>query len=213
MRIAYQTIEFDEVDIHVRTLRDHLQFEDKDGVAEKMGISSATWPLFGVIWPSGQVLAHLMADHNVAGKRILEVGCGIGLASLILNSRMADVTSTDYHPEAEHFLAENTKLNKDRDIPFVRTGWDEKISDLGIYDLIIGSDILYESEHAKILSEFIDQHARSRCEVIIVDPGRGQHARFSKMMTEFGFSHNQKPPEKTSYLVRPFKGQVLTYLR
>ena len=37
-------------------------------------------------------------------KRILEVGCGIGLSSLILNRLNADITATDYHPEAEKFL-------------------------------------------------------------------------------------------------------------
>ncbi len=51
VRIRYQTIEFGDMDIHLRTLRDHLQYEDKGGVAEKLGISSATWNIFGVVWP------------------------------------------------------------------------------------------------------------------------------------------------------------------
>jgi len=41
-RVRYQTIEFGDVDIHVRTLRDTLQFEDVDGEAEALGISSAS---------------------------------------------------------------------------------------------------------------------------------------------------------------------------
>ena len=32
-------------------------------------------------------------------------------------------TATDYHPEAEKFLDINTELNKDDEIPFVRTCW------------------------------------------------------------------------------------------
>ena len=214
LRIRYQTIEFGDADIHVRTLRDKQQFSDIDGVASKLGINSATWPLFGVIWDSSEVLAHLMFDYEIEGRRILEVGCGIALASLVLNHRLADITATDYHPEVEHFLQENVKLNRGDEIPFVRTGWgDDENSRLGEFDLIIGSDLLYERDHVELLSGFIDQHARSHCEVIIVDPGRAQRARFSKKMISLGYTHSQSKPENVGYLAQPFRGQILHYHR
>jgi predicted nicotinamide N-methyase len=213
LRIRYQTIEFGDVDIHVRTLRDRLQYLDTDGVAEKLGISSATWPLFGVIWASGEVLAHVMFDYEITGKRILEVGCGIALASLVLNQRLADITATDYHPEAERFLIENVKLNRGKEIPFVRAGWDDEESSLSEFDLIIGSDLLYERGHAEMLSGFINQHAKPHCEVILVDPGRGQQSRFSKKMVSLGYSHSQSRPENSDYLAQPFQGQIMRYAR
>jgi len=214
LRVRYQTLEFDDVDIHVRTLRDNQEFSDDDGIAEDLGISSATWPLFGIVWPSGEVLAHLMADYQIDGKRILEVGCGIALSSLVLNHRHADITATDYHPEAGNFLQENTELNDDETIPFLRTGWEDDNSSLGEFDLIIGSDLLYERGHAEMLSGFIDDHAKPHCEVIIVDPGRAHHARFSKQMIKLGYSHSQSRPENIDYLEKALpKGQVLRYLR
>lgn len=213
VRVRYQTIEFDEVDIHVRTLRNNQQYLDPDGVAEKLGISSATWPLFGVVWASGEVLAHLMFEHDVAGKRILEVGCGIALSSLVLNHRLADITATDYHPEAGNFLRENVKLNHGKAIPFVRTGWGDAVTSLGKFDLIIGSDLLYEHDHVELLAAFIVQHAEAHCEVLLVDPGRGNHARFSKKMVTLGFAHSQSRPDNVDYLPKPFKGQVLRYQR
>lgn len=212
LRLSYQTIEFGEIDIHVRSLRDNQQFLDTEGVAEALGISSATWPLFGIVWESGQVLAHFMLDYEIKGKRILEVGCGIGLTSLLLNHRHANITSTDYHPEAGNFLRENVLLNKGEVIPFTRTGWADADSGLGLFDVIVGSDILYEQEHVALLSAFIDQHAKPHCEVILVDPGRGHHARFSKQMSVLGYTHTQKKPV-TDYLEKPFPGQVLHYLR
>lgn len=213
LRFRYRTMEFGDEDIHVRTLRDRQEYADADGLAEELGISSAQWPLFGVIWDSSEVLAHLMSEFAVAGKRILEVGCGIALSSLVLNQREADITATDYHPEVAGFLAENVRLNQGREIPFVRTGWADEDSGLGKFDLIIGSDLLYESEHAQLLSAFIDQHARPACEVVIVDPGRGRHARFSKLMVQLGYSHSQSKPLDADYLTRPFRGQVLRYRR
>ncbi|TLS65954.1 histidine kinase [Mariprofundus erugo] len=214
LRVRYQTMEFGDTDIHIRTLRDNQEYCDTDGVAESLGISSATWPLFGIIWPSGEVLAHLMQHYQVEGKRILEVGCGIALSSLILNRRMANITATDYHPEAGTFLRHNTDLNDDRAIPFFRTGWGDHDSRLGRFDLIIGSDLLYERGHAAELSAFIDEHANHQCEVIIVDPGRGHLNGFSRMMAVLGYTHSQSIPANTDFLDTPFhRGRIIHYRR
>lgn len=213
LRVRYQTLEFDDVDIHVRTLRDNQQYADHDGIAERLGISSANWPLFGIVWASGKVLARLMIDYKIEGKRILEVGCGIALSSLVLNHRQADITATDHHPEVAAFLKENTRINGGRTIPFVRTGWEDENSALGNFDLIIGSDLLYEQNHATLLSQFIDQHAAPQCEVIIVDPGRGNRGRFTRLMTELGYDHHREKPTIEDDPDKPFKGHVLHYLR
>jgi len=214
LRVRFQTMEFGKTDIHVCTLRNNQEFSDDDDEAKDLGISSATWPLFGIVWPSSEVLAHLMFDFEIEGKRILEIGCGIALSSLVLNHRLADITATDYHPEAENFLKRNTLLNHDKVIPFIRTGWADSESALGKFDVIIGSDVLYERDHDQLLSDFINQHAKKHCEVILVDPGRGHHAQFSKKMVSLGYSHSQSRPENIEYLLKPMpKGQVLRYTR
>lgn len=213
LRVRYQTIEFGDLDIHVRTLRDKAQFQDDQGLAERLGISPATWPLFGVVWAAGQVLARLMLVHDVAGKRVLELGCGIGLSSLILNLRLSDITATDQHPEAEGFLAINVALNGGRVIPFVRAGWSDGDTSLGTFDLIIGSDLLYERDQVDALSGFIDRHARASCEVILVDPGRGLGARFSKQMVRLGYGHSQRAAGPGDVGPDPFRGQILRYVR
>ena len=213
LRIRYQTIEFGELDIHVRTLRDRQQYADPQGIARGLGISSAAWPLFGIVWASGEVLARLMVDVEIAGRRILEVGCGIGLASLVLNRRAADITATDHHPEAGGFLRGNARLNGDRAIPFVRTGWSDRDSGLGEFDLIVGSDLLYERGHVDLLAGFIDRHAGPRGEAIIVDPGRGHHAPFSRRMVSLGFTHSQRRPDPEECGTQAFSGQVLHYVR
>lgn len=213
LRVRYQTIEFGDTDIHVRTLRDVQEFLDEGGVAEALGISSATWPVFGILWASGHALAHLMFDYEVEGRRILEVGCGIGLASLVLNHRTSDITATDYHPEAEGFLKANVALNGGAAVPFVRAGWLDADCGLGVFDLIIGSDLLYEDEHIVALSAFIDRHALPNCEVIIMDPGRGQSARFSKRMVDLGYAHTQRAADTGSSPAGPYRGQIHRYLR
>lgn len=213
VRVRYQTIEVGDIDIHVRSLRDRQQFSDPLGEAEALGISSAQWPLFGVVWASSEALANEMLDFAIEGKRILEVGCGMALSSLVLNARGANITATDIHPEVGGFLAENVKLNNGKKIPYLRTGWRDGCDGLGTFDVVIGSDILYERDHIDLLSEFINRHANRKCEVLLVDPGRSHHAPFSKKMITLGYSHSQRKSENNESLRTPFKGQILRYLR
>ena len=213
LRLRYQTIEVGNTDIHLCTLRDNQQFEDHEGVADALGISSAAWPIFGVVWPSGIVLANHMLDYPVEGKRILEIGCGIALSSLLLNGRQADITATDYHPEVEQFLVRNTLLNQGRRITFERADWADDRSELGLFDLIIGSDLLYEDEHVLLLAEFINNHAKPRCDVILADPGRGRKTKISVKLAVHGFSNRHTKPVHTDYLEKPFKGHILEFSR
>ena len=95
----------------------------------------------------------------------------MALSSLLLNKQCADITATDYHPETQTFLDRNTSLNADEAIVFEQVDWAEKNDTLGLFDLIIGSDLLYEDGHIELLASFIQAHSKPSCEVIIVDPG------------------------------------------
>jgi len=213
LRLSYQTIEFGKTDIHLCTLRNKQEFDDPEGVADKLGISSASWPIFGVVWPSSLVLAHYMADFDTQSKRILEVGCGIALTSLLLNKKNSDITATDHHPEVQKFLQRNTLLNVDSDINFERVDWSDPTDSLGLFDLIIGSDLLYEDEHIQLLANFINNHSNERCEVVLVDPGRGRKNKLSKELIKLGFTSTHFKPEHTDYLNKEFKGYILKFER
>lgn len=212
-RVRYQTIEIGNKDIHVCTLRDKQQFSDSKGTALALGICSASWPIFGVVWPSSMVLANHMDELETDGKRVLEIGCGIALSSLLLNEGLSDITATDYHPEVEQFLNRNTQLNNGKTIAFKRVDWADDNCQLGLFDLIIGSDLLYEDQHISLLANFIQNHANKKSEVIIVDPGRGRKNKFSTKLHEYGFTCDESKPQNTDYLDQPFKGFILSYSR
>jgi len=212
-RIRYQTIEIGQTDIHLCTLRDKQQFHDPEGIAEKLGISSATWPIFGVVWPSGLVLAHHISKLPTNNQKILEIGCGIALSSLLLNHHGADITATDHHPEVEPFLLRNTQLNLDPKIKYQRVDWEDEKDDLGLFDLIIGSDLLYEDQHIQLVANFINKHAKKKCEIILVDPGRGRKNKLATLMQELDYSYEFLKPQDTEYLDQPFKGHILKFWR
>ena len=128
-----------------------------------------------------------MIEQEIESKKILEVGCGIALASHVLKARGANITATDYHPEVQGFLDKNTELNQTEKIPFILEDWNSKTSAPEKFDLIVGSDLLYEEDHIELLSLFFEKQALKKCKIIIVDPKRGKVNKFTRAMEELGF--------------------------
>ena len=106
----------------------------------------------------------------------------MGLASLLLASDGHNVTAMDIHPKVEKILSLNARLNKLQPIPYVNASWANELTELGTFDLMIGSDLLYEPRHVKTLPSFLKFHARERSEIIIVSPDRGQLQEFQQSM-------------------------------
>jgi predicted nicotinamide N-methyase len=212
-RVKFETFVIGGNEYVIRSLQDRQQFHDPKGIAESMGISSATWSLFGNVWPSGLILADIMSTYDVAGLHILEVGCGLGLASLITNERGACHTASDHHPLAGYFLHKNNMLNKLPPIHFERCDWAESISSMGLFDLIIGSDLLYEPHHPALLSNFISLHSTPLAKVIIIDPERRQQSLFNRQMEQLGFTSNITRPTEEHAQSRNFKGKIFEYCR
>lgn len=201
-------------DYRIRALRDRQQFADPDGVAERAGVSPASWPLFGVVWPAGLALAEEMSRFPVAGKHILELGCGLGLASLVLARRGADITACDHHPLAGEFLRHNAGLNGLAPIAFRHAPWLGPNPALGCFDLIIGSDLLYERDHAALLAGFIAHHANPAAQVLLADPGRGYVSPFSALLAAQGFVRTaQHMPMAESIGMPASRGGLFSFLR
>ncbi|MEI2454433.1 methyltransferase domain-containing protein [Lysobacter firmicutimachus] len=178
-----------DVVYRIRALKDRQQFHDPDRTAERAGVPAALWSLFGQLWPAGIELARESLSYRIDGKRILEIGCGLGLSSLVLKKRGADITASDHHPLANEFLAHNARLNGLKPIPFNDLAWERpQDSSMGKFDLIVGSDVLYERGHIGSLLNLIRNYATAEAEVLISDPGRGNCASFAASMLTAGFT-------------------------
>lgn len=200
-------------DFRIRALTDLQQFADPTGSARRAGISSSLWSLFGQVWPSGRVLAEAMSRFDIAGKRILELGCGLGLSSLVLAHRRADVVASDHHPLAESFLAYNAGLNDLPAVTYRDLPWSLPDTTLGSFDLIIGSDILYERDHALQIAAMMLRHARPDAELLITDPGRGNSGPFTRAMAAQGYMVTEQRSRFDEKDVAPFRGRLLSYQR
>jgi predicted nicotinamide N-methyase len=222
-RIAIDGVE----DLVIRSLADRQQFHDPQGHAAVLGISSATWPLFGLPWPSGlQLAAHLAVRPVQAGERILEIGCGLALPSLVGHRRGADMTASDCHPLAAAFLRANLRLNGLEPMSYRHGQWNvparERARDgpvrgsivRGRYDLIIGSDLLYERDARGGLAAFIAHHATADALVWIVDPDRGNRPAFHREMAGAGFVRDEQRLDRDAAAgTAAYRGRLLSYRR
>lgn len=210
-------------DLQICSLLDREQFADPLGEAAALGISSAAWPLFGLVWPSGLQLAATMAARPlVPQQRILEVGCGLALASLVCHRRGADITASDCHPLAHSFLLRNTTLNDLPPLRYRHGRWGvARTADAppdqtpvhGRYGLIIGSDVLYERDEDGHLARFIDRHALPSAEVLIIDPNRGNRSAFNRRMAGAGFALHDLPLREPLAGGLAYRGRLLSYRR
>lgn len=214
-------------------LKDRQQYSDPDGVTGRLGISPALWPLSGQLWPSAFYLATALAQRPVDPlERTLELGCGLALPSLISHRRGADITASDHHPLALHFLEDNLARNQlSPGLPFRYGHWGEQdgpvrpdtlpdfLRDRVLrkrYHLIIGSDLLYERCSASHLAAFIHRHAHTNAQAWIVDANRGHAGRFKRHMASHGFEvkaveHLNRRPCLSG--AAGYKGRLLKFRR
>lgn len=204
-------------DLLIQSLLDRQQYADPLGRADALGISSASWPLFGMLWPAGLQLATVMAQRPLqVDESILELGCGLALASLVSHRRGALVTASDCHPLAGPFLLENLRLNGLPPMRYCHGNWasephldDDQLPRVqGRFDLIIGSDVLYERDDGGTLAAFIERHAQPRSELLIIDPNRGNRAAFNRRMAALGYLL-----EETAIEQGDFRGRLLNFRR
>lgn len=199
--------------LEIRSLRDRQQYADPLGEAAAAGISSATWSLFGQVWPSAQKLADLMQTWNIGRRRVLEIGCGLALASLVIHRRHGDVTASDCHPLSENFLQANLRLNGLPAMKYRTGNWGRSNPALGEFDLLIGSDVLYERSQPQQLADFLQCHAAPSAEVLIVDPNRGNRPAFNRCMADLGFDLAETTVDAPLSDGTPYRGRLLHFRR
>jgi predicted nicotinamide N-methyase len=105
-------------------------------------------PYWAELWPAATALAVALPD--VAGLRVVELGCGLGLPSLVAAARGADVTASDWAEDAVELLRENAARNGlalRAEVRDWREPWPER------FDVAIAADVLYEHRNVEPLLE------------------------------------------------------------
>lgn len=149
-------------------------------------------PYWADVWPSSRVLADHIVRHKGNGRRALELGCGSGLVACALAAAGYAVTATDYYPDALEFTHNNAWRNTGRRITTRMVNWRNLPRDLGRFDVVVASDVLYEHTHGELVSEALLATLRDDGYALIADPGRLSLESFLLNAEEGGMSLTEK---------------------
>lgn len=137
-------------------------------------------PYWTELWPSAKGLAqYLYTNKNiVSGKNILELGCGLGLPSLVCAiSGAKKVTPTDLIDDALYHVTLNAFANEipSKNIETKVLDWTKaKPEDFRGCNLIIAADIVYEKRFVHHFIDFTQKiiQNKEKITIILAEPGR-----------------------------------------
>jgi predicted nicotinamide N-methyase len=151
-------------------------------------------PYWAEIWPSGIALASAITRQpaSLRGKRVLELGCGLGVTAIAALRAGADLLVTDYAPEALALCGLNTLDNTGLEPPSLQLNWRASSPKLiasagGGFPLLLAADVLYESRDVEPLLALVEAITAPGGEFWLAEPGRPPAARFVESLRARGW--------------------------
>jgi predicted nicotinamide N-methyase len=148
---------------------------DWEALREEEGAAGRGVPWWARPWRSGRVLAGALARHPLrAGSRVLELGCGLGLPSLMAARAGAEVLATDGVTDAVAFAAHGLALNEvAADVAHVDwTAHGDALAARGPWDVVLAADVLYTRGNVQAALQLLPRLVAPGGEIRLADPGR-----------------------------------------
>ena len=164
-----------------------------DLISEDDYVQDERLPYWADLWPSAQILANEVAIMRLSGLRVLELGCGLGVVALAAAMAGADVTATDYYDDAILFASLNVATATGKEISTRMVNWVAMPEDLGKFDVVLASDVLYEHRYASMVADAIARTLVRGGEAIVADPGRIALDEFLEECSDRGLTSEPDP--------------------
>jgi predicted nicotinamide N-methyase len=164
------SVEDATVDTHTFSILKPANSDDL--IREEDFVKDERLPYWADVWPSSLILAAKLLELKGRGRTALELGCGVGLSTLAATTAGYDVLSTDYYEDALDVTRANVFRNLGKLARTRLVDWRHLPDDLGQFDLVFASDVLYEKEYAELLPVILDRVLVPKGFALIADPGR-----------------------------------------
>jgi predicted nicotinamide N-methyase len=159
-------------------------------------------PYWAELWPSALVLAERLTGRDLAGRRVVEVGCGVGVPAVVAALLGARTLATDWYAPALAFARANAEASGAR-VETLLVDWaDPPPALLGRppADLVIGADVLYEERNGPALAALLPRLVAPGGEALIADPRRPHADALLDPLRAAGWAHSC---EEARYRGRP----------
>ena len=150
-------------------------------------------PYWTYLWPSAIGLAqHLDWRHGFAGQRVLELGCGFGLAGIVACQKGGIVLFTDYERDTLSFARYNALQNGCAErASFLQMDWNTPCLK-GKFSRILASDVIYEDTHWNPILGLLQTHLTPDGEAIFSEPNRTSASGFLERISRYGFTYTKQ---------------------
>lgn len=193
LQIARLTIPFTRI-LRPDTVLDMI-VEEEDRLERVRGVRKSSdelhLPYWAELWDSALGVARFLVEHPLrprlgSGRAVLDLGCGMGLSGTIAAAVGANVLLADLEPAPLLFARLNTLPYAER-TRIRRVDWRrDRLSER--FDLILGSDVLYERKQWDFLEPFFRTHLTPRGSVLLAEPGRQTGDAFPAWVTARGWT-------------------------
>jgi ETFB lysine methyltransferase len=139
-------------------------------------------PYWAELWPSARVLGELLLAVRGEGRSLLELGCGSGLVATCASLAGFTVCATDYYEDALRFARLNALRNGAPEIETRVVDWRSMPNDLGTFDVVVASDVLYEPAYGALVANAVASTLRAGGRAFVADPGRVGREEFVKTL-------------------------------
>jgi predicted nicotinamide N-methyase len=145
-------------------------------------------PYWAELWPSGIALAHRVAGLDLRDAAVAELGCGLGLPSLVAAALGARVTALDWSSDAIGLLRRNARRN-DVALEAVEADWRRPGLLAGrTFDVVLAADVLYEERNGPPLLALLGRLVALGGAAWVADPGRRHAGRFLEAAAQAGWA-------------------------
>lgn len=156
-------------------------------------VSEDDIPFWAEVWDSALGLCRHVWEAPAArlsGAQVLELGCGVGASGLAAAARGAHVTQVDFSPDALEFARYNAAANGLEESMTLVLGDIRTLELPTTFDLIMGSDILYEPKLHEAILRVLDRNLAPAGRVVFADPGRRWASTFVALAAPSGWTYD-----------------------
>ena len=163
-----------------------------DRISPEEFIKDEQMPYWAEIWPSAITLSSFIADElSLEGLSVVEIGAGVGMASIVAAWKGATVLTTDYSPEALRFARYNSLKNRVT-LACQRLDW-RLVQCPEQFDMLFAADVLYERVNLLPVVTAIDKLLKPGGVAYIADPRRRMAEQFLELAAENHFTITSSP--------------------
>lgn len=166
-------------------------------------------PYWAELWPSSRFLAARVLEEDGAGRSLLDLGCGAGLVATCAAAAGFDVTASDYYDDAIRFTRVNVWRNTARDARGIVLDWRHLRDDLGRYNRVVASDVLYERPYGTLVARVIDATLATDGVAVVADPGRVGRDDFTREVKRAGLEVTAQ--NETAYVDGHIRQTITVY--